>query len=107
MTIVYYFVCMAIPGNELPWEEPKIPESILIRMGMIIQLKEEALGSDYLLKENRRLSIKMAESLATLKNLICLGPKPANLSVLAFVIKQPESGTRKNFTHFKVQLIYL
>ena len=91
MTIVYYFVCMAIPGNELPWEEPKIPESILIRMGMIIQLKE-VISSTYLLKQQRQLSLMMAQRLESLENLICLGPKPANLSVLAFVVKHPLSG---------------
>ena len=80
-----------IAGYELPWE-PRIAESVLIRMGMIIQLKEEALGSSFLLEQQKNLSVLMAERLAPLKNLICLGPKPASLSVLAFVIKQPESG---------------
>ena len=84
---------MAIPGNELPWEEPKIAESVLIRMGMIIQLKE-VISSAYLLKQQRRLSVMMAERLESMENLICLGPKPAHLSVLAFVVKNPLSGIR-------------
>ena len=84
---------MAIPGNEHPWEEPKIAESVLIRMGMIIQLKE-VISSAYLLKQQRRLSVMMAERLESMENLICLGPKPAHLSVLAFVVKNPLSGIR-------------
>ena len=84
---------MAIPGNELPWEEPKIAESVLIRMGMIIQLKE-VISSAYLLKQQRRLSVMMAERLESMENLICLGPKPAHLSVLAFVVRNPLSGIR-------------
>merc|ERR1711923_226801 len=58
---------------------------------MIIQLKE-VISSAYLSKQQSRLSVMMAQRLESLENLICLGPKPANLSVLAFVVKHPLSG---------------